>query len=88
MISSGDFSGQQPGHRLRRRDLLLDRIAVEQVQGLRQGGLGADIAGADRFARRSAEGGEEVIGGGAVGDCTARRPAAGRGICRWFRSPG
>ena len=52
--------------------LLLDGVAVEQVQRLAEGR--ADfLAGADALAIAAAEGGEEVVGGLAVGDLHGAR---------------
>ena len=57
----------------------MHRVAVEQVQRLRQRRLGLHLAGADRLALRAAERREEVVAGRAVGDLhgpRAQRQAA------------
>src|ERR1035437_8709159 len=43
-------------------DLRLERVAVEQVQRLRQVGVDLHLARANGGARRPAEGGQEIVG--------------------------
>src|SRR5258706_1907634 len=53
----------------------LDRVAIEQMQRLREVRVRLDLAGTDGGARGAAKGGEEISGGVAIGDLDGVRAA-------------
>src|SRR5260221_2749534 len=59
----------------------LDRVAIEQMQRLREVRVRLDLAGTDGGARGAAKGGEEISGGGAPGELAGvRAPGEAPGI--------
>src|SRR5260221_14359243 len=59
----------------------LDRVAIEQMQRLREVRVRLDLAGTDGGARGAAKGGEEISSGVAIGDLGRRGDVgAARGI--------
>ena len=87
--SSGNFlAGDQLRDHAALLDLGVDRVAVEQVEGLRERRLHLHLARAGRLAGGPAEGGEEV--GRLLCRRRSARPGrrgAGPGTCPWSRSP-
>ncbi len=64
----GLFVGDEFFNDLALLDALVGGIAIEEVEGLGEVGFHDDLAGADGGAGGAAEGGEEVVGGVAIGD--------------------